>query len=133
MAELSDKQKAVLHDKATEPPFSGRFLKIDKSGVFICADCGSELFHSDTKFKAPYPNEGWPSFYDVVKEGNVELKEDTSHGMTRTEAVCANCGGHLGHVFYDGDPQKNKGTHYCINSAALNLRTEDGEVIRGDE
>lgn len=129
MSELSDKQKAILHDKGTEAPFSGNLLSVKDSGKFICADCGSVLFDSANKFDS---GSGWPSFDDVVDAGAVEIVEDKSHGMVRDEVVCKKCGGHLGHLFKDG-PVESTGLRYCINSAALNFESADGEIVRGDE
>jgi peptide-methionine (R)-S-oxide reductase len=110
---LTPKQYHILREKGTEPPFSGKYLNFDKTGTFVCAACGNQLFESGTKFKSDC---GWPSFYDARK-GAVEFHTDTSHGMTRTEVTCAQCGGHLGHIFNDGP--KPTGRRYCINSLAL--------------
>jgi peptide-methionine (R)-S-oxide reductase len=118
---LTPEQKQVLVDKGTEPPFSGKFLKHDEPGVYTCAACGATLFTSETKFPAPFPNQGWPSFYEMAEQDAVQLRPDTSHGMERTEAVCNNCGGHLGHVFDDG-PAEHGGQHFCINSVALDFK-----------
>jgi peptide-methionine (R)-S-oxide reductase len=116
--ELSPEQYAVLRDAATEPPFTGKYVYEKSDGMYRCAACGSELFSSDTKYDS---GSGWPSFTDPAVASNVELREDRTHGMVRTEVVCANCGGHLGHVFDDG-PGPN-GKRYCINSCALDLET----------
>jgi peptide-methionine (R)-S-oxide reductase len=116
---LSEEQYRILRQKGTEPKFSGDLLEVDSDGVFRCAGCGQKLFDSDTKFKS---RTGWPSFWDAV-EGSVELKEDKSHGMDRTEVVCSKCGGHLGHVFDDG-PEDKTGKRFCINSAALEFEKE---------
>ena len=98
---LTDEEYRVLREQGTEPKFSGEYLGKDDDGIYRCAGCGSELFDAETKFDS---NSGWPSFYDA-EEGAVEFREDRSHGMTRTEVVCAQCEGHLGHVFDDGpDP-----------------------------
>lgn len=113
--ELTPEQYRILREKATEAPFSGKYLDMKARGMYTCAACGTNLFSSDTKFES---GTGWPSFTDVVEHGNVELKEDNSYGMRRTEVVCASCGGHLGHLFDDG-PQDKGGKRYCINSACL--------------
>ncbi len=115
---LEDNQKEVLLGKATEAPFTGKFLNNKDSGMYTCANCGNELFSSDTKFDS---GSGWPSFFDVAQSGAVKLVDDDSHGMNRVEAVCANCGGHLGHVFDDG-PQDKTGKRYCINSVCLDFK-----------
>ncbi len=111
---LTDEEYRILREAGTEPRFSGDLLDVKDDGVFRCAGCGAELFHSEEKFDS---GSGWPSFYDVYQEGNIETRVDTSHGMRRTEAVCGTCGGHLGHVFDDGPEPTGK--RYCINSAAL--------------
>lgn len=114
---LSDEQYRVLREKGTERPFTGEYLDNKKDGIYKCAACKTPLFASETKFDS---GSGWPSFYDVVDKGNVDLIRDTSHGMIRTEVVCANCGGHLGHVFDDG-PRDSTGMRYCINSVSLDF------------
>jgi peptide-methionine (R)-S-oxide reductase len=118
--ELTPEQYAVLRRQATEPPFTGRYALTKDEGVFKCAGCGAELFSSDTKFDS---GSGWPSFTEPAVAEAVELREDVSHGMVRTEVVCARCGGHLGHVFDDG-PRDAGGMRYCINSCALDLESE---------
>lgn len=111
---LTPEQKAVLFDKATEAPFTGKLLHVTDKGEYTCANCGAVLFSSDAKYDSDC---GWPSF-DKAIEGTVEYTPDHSHGMERTEITCANCGGHLGHVFDDG-PRETTGTRYCVNSLSL--------------
>lgn len=116
---LSSEQYKVLREKGTEAPFSGVLNDNFETGMYECVACGTPLFTSDAKFNSEC---GWPSFDRSVGENeNVELKEDKSHGMVRTEVVCKVCGGHLGHVFEDG-PKDTTGLRYCINSAALNFK-----------
>ena len=118
--QLAPDQYEVLRRQATEPPFMGKFVNTKDDGVYTCAGCGNELFDAGTKFDS---GSGWPSFTDPKNTENVELRTDTSHGMVRTEVLCARCGGHLGHVFDDGPGPG--GQRYCINSLALDL--EPGE------
>lgn len=112
---LTPEQYRILRQKGTEAPFSGKLLHNKEDGSYICPVCGAELFDSSTKFDS---GSGWPSFYDVAESGAVELVEDNSHGMRRTEVTCAKCGSHLGHVFNDA-PGQPTGMRYCINSASL--------------
>lgn len=114
---LSDEQLSVLRDGATEVPFTGEHLYREEDGVYTCAACGSVLFRSDTKFNAHC---GWPAFYDIASSDAVTLKDDRSHGMMRTEVLCDNCGGHLGHLFDDA-PEQPTGQRYCINSLSLSF------------
>lgn len=114
---LTDEQYRVLRQAGTEPPFSGEYVDEKADGMYHCAACGAPLFASSTKFDS---GTGWPSFTDPAVADAVEERLDTSHGMTRREVVCRNCGGHLGHVFDDG-PKEAGGQRYCINSAALQL------------
>jgi len=106
----------VLIEKGTEPPFTGKFYKNKKEGVYVCAGCGQELFHSDTKYDS---GSGWPSFWTPISLETIDLKPDHSQGMDRIEVVCSRCGGHLGHVFDDGP--RPTGKRYCINSLALDF------------
>ena len=119
--ELTPEQYAILRNKATEAPFTGTFLHNKSAGTYVCGACKQPLFSSNTKFDS---GSGWPSFYDVAKEGSVKLERDTSGGMERVEVVCANCGGHLGHLFDDAYDQPT-GQRYCINSAALNFMPKE--------
>jgi peptide-methionine (R)-S-oxide reductase len=114
---LSPEQHRVLRGKSTEKPGSGKWLFNKQTGVYVCAACGQQLFKSETKFES---GSGWPSFYDVMKKGNIKLKTDYELGYPRTEVVCSKCGGHLGHVFDDG-PKDKTSKRYCINSLALDF------------
>ena len=115
--ELTPEQYAVLREGATERAFTGKYWDEHSDGTYRCAACGTELFTADTKFDS---GSGWPSFTEPAVADVVELREDRSHGMVRTEVVCKNCGGHLGHLFEDG-PRDKGGMRYCINSCALEL------------
>lgn len=115
---LTPEQYQVLRQKGTEAPFTGKLLHNQKTGVYACAACGTELFHSETKFDS---GSGWPSFYDPANTENVKLLEDNSAVSRRLEVQCANCGGHLGHVFHDA-PQTPTGIRFCINSCALDFK-----------
>jgi peptide-methionine (R)-S-oxide reductase len=121
--ELTPEQYAVLRQHGTERPFTGEYVHTKTDGTYHCAACGQALFASDTKFES---GSGWPSFWDVIDKGNVDLRVDTSYGMIRTEVLCSRCGGHLGHMFEDG-PRDQTGLRYCINSVALKLVSKDQE------
>jgi len=114
--ELSPEQYEILRRKGTERPFTGKYVDVKDKGMYRCAACGAELFSSDTKFDS---GTGWPSFYEPANLENVELHQDRTHGMVRTEVTCKRCGGHLGHVFDDGPAPT--GQRYCINSCSLDL------------
>ena len=117
--ELSPEQYHVLREKGTERAFTGAYVNTKDAGKYLCAACGTELFSSETKYDS---GSGWPSFWAPISERNVATEEDRSFGMRRVEVHCANCGGHLGHIFEDGpDPT---GLRYCINSASLKLEKE---------
>lgn len=118
--QLTREQYAVLRQHATERPFTGEYVNTKTPGVYLCAACGQPLFASNTKFDS---GSGWPSFWDVIDKGNVELRRDASHGMERVEILCGRCGSHLGHVFDDG-PRDATGLRYCINSVALKLQPD---------
>lgn len=117
---LDPTQFSVLREGATEPAFTGKYWNEKRPGVYACAGCGTELFSSETKYES---GSGWPSFFTPLADDRIIEKTDTSHGMVRTEILCATCGGHLGHVFPDG-PQPT-GLRYCVNSASLELDPED--------
>jgi peptide-methionine (R)-S-oxide reductase len=115
-AELTPAQYHVLREKGTEPAFTGEYAHTKDKGTYRCAGCGQPLFGSDKKYES---GTGWPSFWAPVEESHVAMEHDDSYGMRRTEVMCSNCGGHLGHVFDDGP--RPTGLRYCINSVSLKL------------
>lgn len=121
---LTPQQYAILRAKGTEAPFTGALLDNHAAGMYVCAACGAELFKSDTKFES---GSGWPSFYDVARNGAVKLVDDNDHGMYRVEVQCANCGSHLGHLFDDAHDQPT-GQRYCINSVCLDFKPHNNDT-----
>ena len=115
-ARLTPIQYSVTQEAATERPFTGAYLDNHDDGIYRCVVCHETLFDSGTKFES---GSGWPSFYDVMSGGKVEVRLDVSHGMVREEVVCGTCGAHLGHVFPDGP--NPTGLRYCINGASLDF------------
>ena len=120
-AKLTPEQYHILRQAGTERAFTGKYDKHYDAGEYFCAGCGTRLFESDAKYNSGC---GWPAFTRPSDTETVEERRDISHGMIRTEVLCAKCGGHLGHVFPDG-PQDQGGMRYCINSAALDFEPED--------
>jgi len=116
--ELTEEQYRILRKKGTEMPHTGKYNLHFKNGAYACAACHQQLFESESKFES---NCGWPSFDEAIP-GSVTNILDKSHGMIRTEVVCSNCGGHLGHVFNDGPTET--GTRFCINSASVDFKNE---------
>jgi peptide-methionine (R)-S-oxide reductase len=117
---LTPEQYRVLREQETEAPFSGEYVHTKEAGMYKCAACGAEIFSSQAKFDS---GTGWPSFTEPANLEHVELVEDSSHGMRRTEVRCKKCGSHLGHVFDDGPGPEGK--RYCINSVCLDLERND--------
>ncbi|MEU4107925.1 peptide-methionine (R)-S-oxide reductase MsrB [Streptomyces sp. NPDC048208] len=122
-AELSPAEYTVLRQAGTEPAFTGEYTDTKTEGVYSCRACGADLFTSSTKFASHC---GWPSFFDPKDSDAVELIEDRSHGMVRTEVRCSRCGSHLGHVFEGEGYPTPTDQRYCINSVSLRLTPEEG-------
>jgi peptide-methionine (R)-S-oxide reductase len=114
---LTPEQYHVLREKGTERAYTGKYWNNHAEGTYVCAACGQALFSSKTKYES---GTGWPSFWDPIKKGAVDLEVDRSLGEERTEVLCSRCGGHLGHVFDDGP--KPTGMRYCMNSVAMNFK-----------
>jgi peptide-methionine (R)-S-oxide reductase len=119
---LTPEQYQVLRQGGTERPWSGKYVDCHDDGTYLCAACKAPLFDADTKFES---GSGWPSFFDAKDRAAVDLVEDRSHGMVRTEVRCARCGSHLGHLFPDGPAPT--GLRYCMNSASLELQPAPGD------
>lgn len=118
--QLTSEQYRILRQSGTEGAFRGEYTNLSDDGTYSCVGCGNQLFASDNKFHSGC---GWPSFDDIQNSDAVIIRSDTSHGMNRDEVICAQCDGHLGHVF-PGGPRDTTGLHYCINSIALDFKPD---------
>lgn len=118
---LSEQEEQVIEQCGTEPRFSSDLLDIEEDGIFKCKKCGQQLFTTKQKYES---GTGWPSFWDAIDDTAIEKRKDESLGSTRTEAVCSNCGAHLGHIFDDG-PADKTGKRYCINGISLEFEGEE--------
>lgn len=135
--DLNEEEKKVMFEKGTEPAFSGEYVNTTDKGVYVCKNCGAELFSSEAKFESSEPGlAGWPAFSEAIDQNKIKLQPDDSLGtrlastsdsesrrVERTEVVCSNCGAHLGHLF-EGAGDSPNGKHYCINSVCLDLKKD---------
>lgn len=119
-AMLTPEQYHILREKGTDRPFTGKYYLHNEKGVYSCAGCGTQLFTSEMKFDSDC---GWPSFDKEIAGGKIKKVEDRSHGMIRTEILCAKCGSHLGHLFDDGPTLTGK--RYCVNSTSIGFQKKD--------
>jgi peptide-methionine (R)-S-oxide reductase len=126
--QLAPERYRVLRKGATERPFTGELLHNKEKGMYVCGACGAELFTSETKYDS---GSGWPSFYAAASKDMIEERDDKSLLMHRTEILCKNCGGHLGHVFEDG-PQPT-GLRYCVNSLSLGFKKQEKAEEKKDQ
>ena len=125
---LTPEQYEILRLKGTEKPFDNKYEHHKAAGVYVCAACGQPLFSSTTKYDSFC---GWPSFWDAIDTTAITTHEDLRYGFIRTEIICSNCGGHLGHVFDDGPPPT--GLRYCMNSVAMNFIPSDSIEALGKQ